>query len=150
MSIASNNAVIAEAVAKAKARMDNSITAGLSACLAKGMDYCLEEHPGVNGRFVNHERMRDTYGWILCYDGREVNRAIYSPTENGRKRGKIGAILSDLASSAAPGWCGFVAAAMSDDSGNTHYFNWSAECGMMRTAISSLSSVDLSKCFRRI
>lgn len=160
MSRESNSKKITEAFAKATGRMDAAIIAGMSALLDAGMDYCLKHHDEVitvggetkHYHYTSHERMRDSYGWLLMHDGVEVARRIKPATGLTDKDGRevtghanelLNAVRTEVTGS---GWVGIVLASVVPPS----YFHLQSEFKMMRLATKDLKHEDFNKYFKSL
>ena len=138
----SNQKKIEAAFTTATTRMNQNIMVGFTELLNAGVDYCLAEHDPQHQR---HLETGDSYGWVLLYNGSEVNRRIYA--EGRAAEGNASRALDKVKSSCpSTGWVGVVLAGVKPAT----YFNVRYEFIPMRAGIRDLKAEDFDSIFTKM
>lgn len=149
-----NETKIKSAFAKSIDNTNMAIRRGYESILSQGVRLCLDLHDEKHQR---HLESGDSYGWVLCHNGQEVSRKLY--TENKENIGNANAAIDFLVSAnTQQGWRGIIVAGMFSlmDDSDSHisdpgrYFLWRYEFIPVRAAIRDLTQDSFSKYFKPI
>lgn len=142
---AANDKKIENAFAVAQRRMNENIMVGMKTTLDAGMQYCLDHHKDVSengGPHTRHLETKNSYGWVIAYNGMEISRKIHPASGATDEAGRVidsraDQLLSEAVSKAsANGWVGIVLASMEP----VGYYRLKDEFKMLRLAISDLKT----------
>lgn len=134
-----NSRKILAAFTESRRRMDESVALGFKELLEAGVRYCLEEHNATHQR---HLETGDSYGWMLLYNGSEIDRQIYA--KGAKAEGNASRCLDNVKSACpSTGWCGVVLAGVEP----ANYFNVRYEFIPMRNGIRDLKAEDFDRYF---